>query len=52
MKAFFLGAGCSYGTLQNYSACPISKDFGKYLERVNAWNRYPNLRKAAEHLAL
>ena len=50
MKAFFFGAGCSYGTLQNYYACPISKDFGKYLERLNAWNRYTDLRKAAEHL--
>ncbi len=50
MKAFFFGAGCSYGTLQSYNACPISKDFGKYLERVDGWDRYTNLRKAVEHL--
>lgn len=50
MKAFFFGAGCSYGTLQNYNACPTSETFGEYLEHSNGWRDYGNLRQVAEYL--
>lgn len=52
--AFFLGAGCSYGTLEHRENRfpPIGRDFGPEItKRVADWPiQYPELAKVAEHL--
>ena len=53
MKAIFLGAGCSYGTLCGHDACPpLAKDFGSCLARraPEFETRFPELVKVAHHL--
>ena len=35
MTAFFLGAGCSRGTLKESNSCPVSKDFREYLAKCS-----------------
>jgi hypothetical protein len=50
---FFLGAGCSYGTLSSQPAFPpLAGHFGSELEkRIPTWrDRYPELSKVATHL--
>jgi hypothetical protein len=54
-SAFFLGAGCSYGTLKDRRHFPpLARDFGSELtKRTPDWlDKYPNLSKVAEHLGV
>jgi hypothetical protein len=52
MKAFFFGAGSSYGTLEGKPACPpLAKDFGDFLRKQSGFpEKYPNLAMAALHV--
>jgi len=50
MKAIFVGAGCSYGTLGGHPACPpLARYFGRFLAKDTLF-RYPELTKVACHL--
>ena len=54
-SAFFVGAGCSYGTLANHDFFPpLARQFGGQLaQRVSGWRRkYPELAKVARHLQI
>ena len=49
MRAFFFGAGSSYGTLGDLA--PLSKNFGAVLAKQTGFEgRYPNLSQAALHI--
>jgi len=53
MRAFFFGAGSSFGTLEHDKVCPpLAKDFGCYLSKQPGFPRkYPNLELASSHLS-
>lgn len=53
MKAFFLGAGASCGTLQSSrTPVPVAARFGETLQMIEpAWKKkYPALVKVVDHL--
>ena len=50
MKALFVGAGASWGTLGN-AGPPVAAGFGSALSSVPVWDqRYPELASVAQHL--